>query len=106
MSSKSGDPAQHIHGFDSLRAFFSVCVVAVHSGYFAPSGIFDRSLCSSHLFSRSDFVNFYVLLLAVPVFALISCFLMAMRPSTDERLMQRVTRAAKLLLFWTLLLHI
>jgi peptidoglycan/LPS O-acetylase OafA/YrhL len=106
MSSNNGDPAQHIQGFDSLRAFFSICVVAVHSGYVAPSGIFDRSRCDTHQFSWSDFVNFYVLLLAVPVFALISCFLMAMRPSSDERLIQRVMRTSKLLLFWTLLLHV
>jgi peptidoglycan/LPS O-acetylase OafA/YrhL len=59
-------------GIDYLRAFFSVCVVLAHLGYISPSLIFNRELYLAHIFTVSDFINFYVILLSVPVFFIIS----------------------------------
>ena len=101
--------AQHtgrLVGIDYLRAFFSVCVVAVHLGYVFPSLIFDKQRYPEHTFTTSDFVNFYVLCLAVPVFVLVSTFLFALRPATDQVLLQRLGRMGRLLVFWTVLYEI
>jgi len=103
MTSRNGDSVRHIDGFDNLRAFFSICVVTVHSGYIAPSDLFDKLRFESHVICWSDIVDFDVLLLAVPVFALISCYLFAMKQPGDERLGQRLLRTSRLLVFWMLL---
>jgi len=91
-----------IVGIDYLRAFFSVCVVAVHLGYISPSTIFDRDEYASHKFTWSDFVNFYVLCLAVPVFVVISTYLYALRPTDSRGLARRLGRILRLLVFWSI----
>lgn len=48
---------------DYLRAIFSVCVVLVHLGYISRSEIFEQDTFLEHVFSFSDIINFYVLLL-------------------------------------------
>jgi hypothetical protein len=54
------DNKTRIVGIDYARAFFSVCVVGVHTGYFLPSYIFDPEIYFTNEFSFSDFVNFYI----------------------------------------------
>jgi len=95
-----------LFGIDYLRAFFSVCVVAVHLGYVFPSLIFDKERYPEHTFTASDFVNFYVLCLAVPVFVLVSTYLLALRPATDQVLLRRLGRMGRLLVFWTVLYEV
>lgn len=98
------DPQSYLHGFDYLRAFFSVCVVLVHLGCVAPSEIFDREKWKDHVFVLSDAVNFYVLLAAVPVFYLIACFLVA--GNSTNAVWPRVFRVMRLMVFWGLLLRL
>jgi surface polysaccharide O-acyltransferase-like enzyme len=90
-----------ILGIDYLRAVFSVCVVAVHLGYVFPSAIFDPESYSTHTFTSSDLVNFYLLCLAVPVFVLVSTYLYALRPTDTAGLGRRVGRIVRLLVFWS-----
>jgi surface polysaccharide O-acyltransferase-like enzyme len=89
-------------GFDYLRAIFSVAVVAVHLGYVFPSAIFDEQAYTTHTFGWSDFVNFYVLCLAVPVFIVVSTYLYALKPSDTGALLRRLGRIVRLLVFWSL----
>ncbi|MEB3335021.1 MAG: acyltransferase family protein [Cyanobacteriota bacterium] len=95
---------EHIHGFDWLRAVFSVAVVVVHLGYLSPSLIFDRARWPDHVFAWSDAVNFYGLLLAVPVFVMMSCFLLAKSP--QPKLGKRIWRIGRLFVFWGVLLNL
>jgi len=93
-------------GIDYLRAFFSVCVVAVHLNYLFPSLIFDKRRYPEHTFGASDLVNFYVLCLAVPVFVLISTYLYATRPTDTAGLGRRLWRIVRLLVFWSVLFQV
>jgi len=109
MSMPSGhsepNPAkEHIYGFDWLRAIFSIAVVVVHLGYLSPSLIFDQARWREHVFNWSDAVNFYGLLLAVPVFIMMSCFLVT--KSSQLKLGRRIWRIGRLFLFWAVLLNI
>ena len=87
-----------------MRAVLSIAVVAVHLGYVAPSLIFDRSRWREHEFIWSDAVNFYGLLLAVPVFFTISCYLVAKGP--QPHLARRNWRIGRLFLFWAVMLNL
>jgi surface polysaccharide O-acyltransferase-like enzyme len=95
-----------IVGIDYLRAVFSVCVVAVHLGYVFPSAIFDPDRYAEHTFTWSDFVNFYVLCLAVPVFVVVSTYLYALKPADGRALRRRLGRILRLLVFWSVLFQI
>lgn len=99
-------PAGRVVGIDYLRAAFSVGVVGVHLGYVRPSAIFDKEHFAEHTFGWSDFVNFYVLCLAVPAFILISTFLYARKPVDTAGLGRRLWRIGRLLIFWSVLLQI
>jgi surface polysaccharide O-acyltransferase-like enzyme len=93
-------------GIDYLRALFSVCVVAVHLNYIFPSLIFDQVRYPEHTFTWSDFVNFYVLCLAVPVFVVVSTYLYARKPTDATGLGRRVGRLVRLLVFWSVLFQV
>jgi surface polysaccharide O-acyltransferase-like enzyme len=88
------------HGFDYLRAFFSVSVVAVHLGYVGRSAIFSREHFREHHVVLSDVVNFYVLLLAVPVFLLISGFLFLQGTVDRAQLQRSLKRIGRIAVFW------
>lgn len=96
--------ASYVHGFDVLRAIFSVFVVLVHLGYVAPSKIFEPGQWHAHRVVFSDVINFYLLLAAVPVFYLIASFLAARNASPS--VWPRVLRSMRLLVFWGLLLNL
>ena len=98
--------AGRVVGIDYLRAAFSVAVVGVHLGYVFPSAIFDEQHYAEHTFGWSDFLNFYVLCLAVPAFVLISTFLYARKPADAAGLGRRLWRIARLLVFWSVALQI
>jgi surface polysaccharide O-acyltransferase-like enzyme len=91
------------HGFDYLRAIFSICVVGCHLGYVAPSAIFDPAHFGEHRFTPSDFINFYVLTLAVPVFFLISAFLFLEGPADWPALKRFLIRIGRIAVFWIVL---
>lgn len=90
-------------GIDYLRVFFSICVVAVHLGFISPSRIFNKDLYMSHSFTLSDFINFYVLLLAVPVFFITSNYLFSRKPVERKECYKLIKRIGKLAIFWTVL---
>ncbi len=99
------DHAAHLHGFDGLRALLSVCVVGVHLGFLYPSKIFSRATWQEHTFVPSDAVNFYLLLLAVPAFYLMSCMLVV-RKDTADGMWAKTGRLLLLGLFWSFLLNL
>lgn len=94
---------QHrIDGIEWLRAIMSVFVVAWHLGGGGTSLIWTDDW-PRHVFTASDFVNFHLLLLAVPSFMLISNFLLAMIQPDAATVWRRAQRIGALLLFWPLL---
>ncbi|MBO0698627.1 MAG: acyltransferase family protein [Zavarzinella sp.] len=97
---------RRIVGIDYLRAIFSVCVVAVHLDYIFPSAIFDPDRYAEHTFTWSDFVNFYILCLAVPVFVVVSTYLYGLKPADGRGLRRRLGRILRLLFFWSLAFQI
>lgn len=97
------DNKNKIVGIDYARAFFSVCVVGIHIGYFLPSSIFNPETYESHVFSFSDFVNFYILSLAVPAFLIISNYLFSCKPYDWGDLSKTLIRCLKLVIFWSLM---
>jgi peptidoglycan/LPS O-acetylase OafA/YrhL len=90
----------HINGIDYLRALMSVCVVIWHMHGFGTSAIFDASNHQIHTFGLSDVLNFHFLLLAVPVFIFISCYLFAESKPEFSKLKTRIKRLTLLVVFW------
>jgi surface polysaccharide O-acyltransferase-like enzyme len=97
---------ERLIGIDYIRAFFSVCVVLVHLGYISPSLIFNKELYPDHKFTTSDFVNFYILLLAVPVFFIASNYLFFIKTRTNYSLLRYLRRIGKIAAFWIILYQI
>ncbi|MBF0553067.1 MAG: acyltransferase family protein [Nitrospirae bacterium] len=93
-------------GIDYLRAFFSICVVVWHENGFTQPDINNYMEFSRHAFSVSDFMNYHVLLAAVPSFFLISSFLYIAKNRTTAYLKQRVYNLCLLTLFWAVLLTV
>ena len=74
-------------GIDYLKAFFSVCVVLIHlGGYISRSSIFNQKTYFKHIFTVSDLVNFYLLLLAVPAYFIIANYLFFQKPPNKSAL--------------------
>ncbi len=73
---------QNIEGIEYLRVVMSKFVVIWHMGGGGSSFIFSKLDYGKHTFVFSDFLNFHILLLAVPVFIFISIYLFSKtRPS-------------------------
>jgi peptidoglycan/LPS O-acetylase OafA/YrhL len=96
---------ERIIGIDYLKAFFSVCVVLVHLGLISPFIIFNQDAYSEHIFTISDFINFYILFLAVPVFFLISNYLFFLKPEDGAVLFTYIKRIGKIAIFWIVLFN-
>lgn len=99
--SKSLTDRECIPGISWLRALLSVSVVAWHMNSFGKSLIFDKNGYVRHVFTLSDLINFQVLILAVPTFFLISCYLYARKNHTMRYCKERVGRFAILAVSWT-----
>ena len=95
---------QHIEGIDYLRTVMSIFVVIWHMGGGGSSLIFSKLDYAKHTFVFSDFLNFHVLLLAVPVFIFISIYLFSVKQPCFAILRKRVLRLSLLLTFWPLIL--
>ena len=95
---------QHIESVDYLRFIMSVFVVIWHMKGAGTSLIFSSELYENHAFTLSDFINFHVLLLAVPAFICLSNYLFAAREPNRDYLFKRSKRLLLLLSFWTLTL--
>lgn len=92
----------HIEGIDYIRAVMSVFVVVWHMRGGGESLIFSKAEYHQHVFTGSDFVNFNVLLLAVPTFIFVSNFLYVLGGVNNTRLKKRLKRILILLTFWTI----
>jgi peptidoglycan/LPS O-acetylase OafA/YrhL len=97
---------QRLEGIDHLRAVMSLFVVAWHMQGAGRSSIFSKEAFSRHSFTLSDFVNFHLLLLAVPMFVFVSVYLYARNPVTTVGLGHRLGRLAILGTFWPVTLII
>jgi len=77
-----------------------VFVVIWHMGGGGSSLIFSKDRYLDHVFTFSDFVNFHVLLLAVPTFVFMANFLYVSRGISTANLRRRLKRVLILLTFW------
>ena len=102
MQSKT---TQFIHGFDWVRALMSVAVVMWHIRTFGKSLLLTEKFARFQL-NVIDLFNFNVVLVAVPVFLLVSCYLLVRNESDGTRLRQRVWRLILLVSFWTVLISL
>lgn len=89
-----------IEGIDYLRVIMSIFVVIWHMSGVDRSLIFSEDLYLKHVFTVSDFVNFHMLLLAVPTFIFVSIYLYASKPVSITGLKKHFTRLFLLLSFW------
>jgi surface polysaccharide O-acyltransferase-like enzyme len=89
-----------IEGIDYLRAIMSVFVVVWHMDGGGRSLIFSKQQYLDHRFTFSDFLNFHVLLLAVPAFILVSNYLFVLHGPSWAALKRRLWRLALLVSFW------
>lgn len=96
----------HYNGFDWLRALMSIFVVVWHMKGAGSSALFSNDAFSNHSYSLSDFINFQLLLLAVPIFILISTFLFSSQTRTIGYLFGKFKRFFLLFLFWVLTLKL
>jgi hypothetical protein len=96
--------AQHIEGIDYLRSIMSIFVVIWHMNGVGHSLIFSRLNYAKHAFGFSDFLNFHILLLAVPVFIFISIYLFSIKQASFVMLRKRVSRLCLLTTFWPVML--
>lgn len=99
-------PSKHINGIDWLRAFSSVFIVMWHMHAFGTSDIFSKQHYTGHQFDLSDFINFHILLVAVPLFIAISCYLFALKNTTNAYFKSRMFRIVSLLIFWVVMLYL
>ncbi|MCI5151039.1 MAG: acyltransferase [Candidatus Electrothrix sp. MAN1_4] len=93
-----------IEGIDYLRAMMSIFVVIWHMGGGGRSLIFSKSAYLEHVFTASDFINFHLLLLAVPTFIFISIFLYSSKPARITEFKKQFLRVFILLSFWPIAL--
>ncbi len=93
-----------IEGIDYLRAIMSVFVVVWHMDGAGRSLIFSKEQYPDHRFTLSDFLNFHVLLLAVPTFILMSNYLFVLHGTSWAALKRRLWRLAILVTFWPIAL--
>jgi len=89
-----------IGGIDYLRAICSVFVVVWHMNGAGRSLIFSGDRLIEHSFNVSDFFNFHILLLAVPAFIFLSCFLYVFKVPGRTTLIGRLKRILILCVFW------
>ena len=92
--------SDRLSGVDLIKALFSVAVVVVHLGYVWPSKIFSLKEYCDHSFGPSDAVNFYLLLLAVPLFFLMSNYLYIRKVRDGRYLQKYLLRIVRLACFW------
>ncbi len=81
----------------------SVFVVIWHMMGIERSDIFSQTNYHNHIFCFSDFLNFHLLLLAVPTFIFISIYLYSSKPINIFSLKKQLFRILVLLIFWPIL---
>ncbi|MBV6396335.1 MAG: hypothetical protein HFACDABA_01933 [Anaerolineales bacterium] len=95
----------HLNGFDWLRAFMPWLVVMWHMNTFGVSRVYSPNL-GSYRINAPDVIIFQSIVLTVPVFIMMSSYLMARFPADWNKTRKRVIRLASLALFWTFMLTV
>jgi peptidoglycan/LPS O-acetylase OafA/YrhL len=88
-----------IDGIQWLRAVMSIFVVIWHLGGGGTSLLWTGDV-GQHTVTLSDFINFHVLLLAVPTFLMVSSYLFARSNPDGKTALRRARRIGLLLLIW------
>lgn len=78
----------------------SIFVVVWHMGGGGQSLIFSEDKYLEHVFTVSDFINFHLLLMAVPTFIFVSIFLYTSKPVSSTTFKKQFIRIFILLTFW------
>lgn len=93
----------HYYGLEYLRAFFCICIVALHSNILKTVP-FDPNLVLTFKPGLSDIIVFNIFFLAVPVFFTISLFLYIHNSYSKENYwIKRLKRLAGAYAFWVTL---
>lgn len=95
----------HLNGFDWLRAFMPWLVVMWHMSTFGVSRVYSPNV-GNYRVNAPDVIIFQTIVLTVPVFIMMSSYLMARFPADWNRTGKRVVRLALLAFFWTFMLTI
>jgi len=95
----------HLNGFDWLRAFMPWLVVMWHMNTFGVSRVYSPNV-GSYRVNAPDVIIFQSIVLTVPVFIMMSSYLMARFPADWKKTSKRVIRLASLALFWTFMLTV
>lgn len=93
-----------MEGIDYLRGIMSIFIVVGHMHGGGTSLIFSLEEFTMHRFTLSDFINFHLLLLAVPTFFLIAGYLFALKKRNLSYLWSYILKIVLLLLVWGSLL--
>ena len=78
----------------------SVFVVAWHMKTAGSTVTYPKNTYFQHTLTVSDFVNFHVLVLAVPTFIFVSTYLYVLKGTSTTSLRKRLRRLSILLTFW------
>lgn len=92
--------SNRIEGIEYLRAVMSVFVVAWHIRAATGIATYPSEEFVAHALTVYDFVNFHILLLAVPTFIYISNYIYAAKSPSRTSLKIRILRLSLLLTFW------
>jgi hypothetical protein len=95
----------HLNGFDWVRAVMSVFIVTWHVRTFGLPQLYTGKL-DGYAVNLGDVLNFGVVMLAVPVFITVSCYLLVRFPVDWPRLRTRLWRLLLLVVFWTVMLSL
>ncbi len=83
--------SEYLNGYDWVRAFVSVSVVTWHLHSFGTSLLYTEKY-ARFKFNLLDVTNFQIVPLAVPLFVVIACYLLARSQTDWPRLRHRLWR--------------
>lgn len=95
----------HLNGFDWLRAFMPWLVVMWHMSTFGVSRVYSPNV-GNYKVNAPDVIIFQTIVLTVPVFIMMSSYLMARFPADWNKTGKRIVRLALLAFFWTFMLTV
>jgi len=95
----------HLNGLDWIRALMSVGIVSWHLRTFGTSQLYTEKI-AAYRPNLGDVANFGIVILGVPIFVTMSCYLVARFPPDWPKMRHRLWRLVLLLGFWTVALSI
>ncbi|MHB1138771.1 MAG: acyltransferase family protein [Microthrixaceae bacterium] len=95
----------HLNGLDYLRAAAALAVVVWHMSVVPVSTLFDVDRWAQHRVAWNDALVVHFLLLAVPLFMLMSAYLLVVRPPTTG-IRARIVTLLTMAVFWSVVLKL